>query len=111
VLNLQSQLLVRAVRVVPTLYTATGPWQVFELDVLDSPPTNINNLQDLFFNENRDRDYEKVPILLKCQYIPTDSLTDLSKFGLSVLDQYNFTTSFATMVERLGRPLVVVDII
>jgi hypothetical protein len=61
--------------------------------------------------ENRDRDYEKVPVSLKVQYIPTDGISDLSKFGLSILDQYSFTASFAQTVQKLGRPIVVGDII
>ncbi|MDV7390015.1 hypothetical protein RZS08_01625, partial [Arthrospira platensis SPKY1] len=63
------------------------------------------------FNENRDRDYAKVPLLLKVQYNPTDSVSDLAKFGINILDQYTFTTSFNTMVQTLGRPIVVGDII
>ncbi len=110
-LNLNKELLVKAVRVIPTLFTGAGSWEVSELDVLDSPATNIDNIQDLFFNENRDRDYDKVPLELKVQYSPTDAISDLAKFGINILDQYIFTTSFATMVQRLGRPIVVGDII
>lgn len=110
-LSLQTPVRVRAVRVVPTMFTGTGTWQVLEFDVLDSPPTNLNNIQDLFFMENRDRDYEKVPVMIKAQYTPNDSISDLSKFGLSILDQYSFTVSFAQTVQKLGRPIVVGDII
>ena len=111
VLNLQMPLLVKAVRVTPTLYTATSNWEVLALDVVDSAPTDINNIQDLFFNENRDRDYNKTPLTLKCQYAPNDSISDLSKFGLNIMDQYSFTTSFSAMVKLLGRPLVTGDIL
>lgn len=110
-LSLQSPVRVRAVRVVPTMFTGAGNWQVLAFDVLDSAPTNLNNIQDLFFMENRDRDYEKVPVTLKAQYTPNDSISDLSKFGLSILDQYSFTVSFAQTVQKLGRPIVVGDII
>jgi hypothetical protein len=81
------------------------------LDVLDSAPSNINDIQDLFFNENRDRDYAPVSLQLKCQYSPIDSISDLSKFGLQILDQYSFTCSFNTMVAVLGRPIITGDII
>jgi hypothetical protein len=111
VMNLQTTVSVKAIRVTPTMFTGTGNWEVFALDVLDSAPTDINNIQDLFFGENRDRDYALEPILLKAQYSPTDSINDLSKFGLSILDQYSFTISFATMVQKLGRPVVVGDIL
>ena len=111
VLNFQSTMLVKAVRVVPTLFTGAGSWEISQFDVFDSVPTDINNIQDLFFNENRDRDYSKTPLRLKVQYSPTDAVSDLSKFGINILDQYTFTASFNTMVQSLGRPIVVGDII
>lgn len=110
-LNLQREILAKAVRVVPTLYTGTGNWEISAMDVLDSPPTDINNIQDLFFNENRDRDYHKVPLRIKAQYSISNSITDLSKYGLNILDQYSFVISFAAMVELMGRPIVTGDII
>jgi hypothetical protein len=112
ILNLQREYLAKAVRVVPTLYTGTNNWEVISLDVLDSPPTNdVNVIQDLFYNENRDRDYAKVPINIKAQYQISDSITDLSKFGLNILDQYSFIVSYPVMVQLLGRPIVTGDII
>lgn len=111
VMSLNTGILAKAIRVTPTLYTATGPWEVLEFDVLDSAPTDVNNIQDLFFNENRDRDYAKVPLTLKCQYTPNDGISDLAKFGINILDQYLFTTSFVSMTQLLGRPLVTGDII
>jgi hypothetical protein len=111
VLNLKIVYKVKAVKITPTLFTGTGNWEVLNFDVIDSPPTNIDNIQDLFFNENRDREYDLVPKVIKAQYTPADSVTDLSKFGLSILDQYTFAVSFVTMVKLLGRPVVVGDIL
>ena len=110
-LNLTSQFKIKAIRIIPTLYTGTSNWTVSNLEVFENSITNINNIQDLFFNENRDRDYAKVPVLIKVQYSPTDSVSDLSRFGLNILDQYSFTTAFSSMALALGRPLVVGDII
>lgn len=110
-LNLQSGINVKAVRITPTMFTGIGTWEVSALNFFDSAPTDINNVQDLFFNENRDRDYAIIPIPLKVQYSPTDSISDLSRFGLSILDQYAFTVSFASMIGALGRPFVTGDII
>lgn len=111
ILNLKSSYKARAVRVTPILFSGDQNWEVVAFDVLDSPPPEINNIQDLFFGENRDRDYNATPILVKAAYTPADSVSDLSKFGLSILDQYTFTFSFADMVLKLGRPIVVGDII
>jgi hypothetical protein len=110
-LNLQTGINVRAIRVTPTMFTGSGSWEVSAFDPLDSAPTDINNIQDLFFNENRDRDYSVEPILLKVQYSPADSISDLSRFGLSILDQYSFTISFVSMINALGRPIVTGDIL
>ena len=110
-LNFNSGILVRALRVTPTLFQGNNSWEVLALDVLENSATDINNIQDLFFNENRDRDYSKEPLLMKVQYSPIDSASDLSRFGISILDQYSFTASFATMVSLLGRPIVTGDII
>lgn len=110
-LNLQRQLLVKSVRVIPTLFTGSDSWEISGLKVFDSPPTDINNIQDLFFNENRDRDYAKIPLEIKAQYSINNSITDLSKFGLNILDQYSFTVAWSTMTSLLGRPIVTGDII
>lgn len=111
ILNLKSTYKAKAVRVVPTLFTGTDNWEVVSLDVIDAPPVDINNIQDLFLGENRDRDYNTTPIAIKAAYTPADSVTDLSKLGLSIIDQYTFTFAFADMITKLGRPLVVGDIV
>jgi len=112
-LNFQTTLKVKAVRVTPSLFTGANNWEVAALDVFDAPQTStdINIIQDLFLNENRDRDYSPTPVFLKAQYSPTDSVTDLSKLGFSILDQYTFIFSFAQMAYALGRPIVIGDII
>jgi hypothetical protein len=111
VLNFKAAIAVKAIKISPTLFTGAGSWAVSQLDFFSSPKTDVNNIQDLFFGENRDRDYEKTPVLIKAQYSPTDSIADLSKFGISILDQYSFTAAFSTIVKALGRPIVVGDII
>ena len=101
-------------RIVPVLFNGVEtnePWEIDQLQLMDYEQTNIDNIQDMFFLENRDRDYAQCSIMIRAQYMPFDSLGDLGKFGLSILDQYTFTVSFARMVEILGRPIVVGDII
>ena len=111
VLNFQTPVLARAVRIIPTVFNGTGSWEVLALDANPAPKEAIENIEDSFFNENRDRDYAVEPVLLKVQYTPTDSNTDLSRFGLSMMDQYTFKAAFSTMVRLLGRPIVVGDVI
>jgi hypothetical protein len=110
-LNFKHVVTTRAVRVTPTMFTGSGSWEVISFDITDTVPTDINNIQDLFFNENRDRDYALEPTFMKAMYSPADSMSDLSRFGLSILDSYSFTVSFATMVSLIGRPIVVGDIV
>lgn len=101
-------------RLVPLFFTgvaANEPWEIEQLQLLDYEATQVTNIQDIFFLENRDRDYSETPITLKCQYTPFDAIGDLGKFGLNILDQYVFTCSFARMVELLGRPIVTGDIL
>lgn len=102
-------------RIVPVLFNGsadpTQPWEIDELQMMDYQQTNIDNVQDFFFQENRDRDYANCSLQLRAQYTPFDSLGDLGKFGMSVLDQYVFTVSFARMVEILGRPILIGDIL
>lgn len=102
-------------RIVPLEFTGsadpTAPWEIDQLQMMDYQQTSIDNIQDIFFQENRDRDYASCSLQLRAQYTPFDSIGDLGKFGLSVLDQYVFTVSFARMIEVLGRPIVTGDIV
>jgi hypothetical protein len=101
-------------RIIPILFNgvaANEPWEVVKLELMDYEATSLDNIQDTLFLENRDRDYASSSITLKCSYQPFDSIGDAGKFGFSVMDQYVFTCSFARMVELLGRPIVVGDIL
>lgn len=101
-------------RVVPLFFNGSAsnePWEVSKLELLDYEATSIDNIQDVFFLENRDRDYSQSSIMLRCQYQPFDPIGDLGKFGFSILDQWAFTVSFSAMVEKLGRPLIIGDIL
>jgi len=101
-------------RIVPLVFNGilTGdPWVVEKLELFDYQQTSLDNIQDQLYMENRDRDYATASIQLKAAYTPFDANSDLSKFGFQVADMFTFTTSFATMVQALGRPIVVGDIL
>ena len=101
-------------RIVPLFFTGETsgePWEIDQLQLHDYQATSIDNIQDFFFQENRDRDYSTCSLQLRAQYQPFDSIGDLGKFGFAILDQYVFTVSFARMVEVLGRPIVIGDIL
>lgn len=100
-------------RIVPLMFNGgtSDYWEVLKLEMMDYTSTSLDTIQDLLFLENRDRDYSNNSIAIKCSYQPMDVIGDLGKFGFSILDSYAFTCSFARMVELLGRPIVIGDII
>jgi hypothetical protein len=100
-------------RLIPLYFsgTDTDAWQIDQLQFMNYTQTNLNNVQDLIFLENRDRDYADISIQLRAYYDLIDVETELSKFGIDLPQQYIFTISFARMVELLGRPIVIGDIL
>jgi hypothetical protein len=102
-------------RLVPLLFKGAADsnayWEIQKLELMDYMQTSIDNVQDVFFMENRDRDYATSSLQVKAVYQPFDSMGDMSKFGFNILDSYTFEASFAKMVEILGRPIVIGDII
>jgi hypothetical protein len=101
-------------RLVPTSFSGASagePWEVASVELFDYQATRLDDVQDWLFQENRDRDYARVATQIKVAYTPTDSVSDLTKFGFQIGDSYTFTTVFAHMVARLGRPIVVGDVL
>lgn len=101
-------------RIVPLVFSGvmTGSsWVVDKLELFDYQVTRLDTIQDTLFMENRDRDYANSAISLKSAYTPFDAASDMSKFGFQVPDIYTFTASFAVMVLKLGRPIVVGDVL
>ena len=101
-------------RIVPLMFggiTANTAWEVNRLQLLEANTISLDNVQDQLLLENRDRAYCRTSILLKCQYDLLDVQTELSRFGINMPQTYIFTVSFAQMVKKLGRPVVVGDIV
>ena len=87
-------------------------WAVKAIEPSEYEKTDIKNIQDKFFLENRDRDYKEEPILIKGNYTPPDRSSMNSRFGfLFDMDSYNIDLPFKTVVKKLGRPIVIGDII
>lgn len=101
-------------RLVPIFFNgiaANEQWEVIELHLLEATATSIDNIQDFFLNENRDRSYSRQSVLLKCQYDLLDVQSELAKFGISLPQTYIFTCSYGMMVQRLGRPILIGDVL
>jgi hypothetical protein len=90
-------------------------WVVQALQLMDFEATRVANIQDRIFLENRDRDYDESLVEIKGSYAPLELQTFQSKFGMSNLfggaETYSIEVSFAQCVNRLGRPLVIGDIL
>lgn len=87
-------------------------WAVRELQFIDYEATSISNIEDRIFLENRNRDYDEFATVLKAQYSPADRQTLISRFAMDAgLDDYSFDFSFRQVVNRLGRPFVIGDIL
>jgi hypothetical protein len=101
-------------RLRPTRFNG-GPqdyWVVAALQLIDYEMTNISNVQDRLLLENRDRNYNQTPIVMKGSYRPIDVQSRSSKFGfLQDADQYVIEVSFNQAINYLTRPFVIGDII
>lgn len=101
-------------RLVPTLFNGVASsfqWEVVDLRFLEASQMSLETIEDYTLLENRDRSYSRTSMLLKCSYDLLDVQTELAKFGISLPQTYIFTCSFAAMVQTLGRPVIVGDIV
>jgi hypothetical protein len=91
----------------------TDSWEVVALKLYpDYLATNIDNVQDKVFLENRDRDYADEPLVVKASYELVEAQTELSKFGIDVGGlTVTAQIGFSSAVAILGRPLVIGDIV
>lgn len=87
-------------------------WTVRKLELMDYNVTAINNIQDEWgFMENRDREYALTPVTIKGTYELGDSPLDLTRLGLELPNVTIFKIPFKSIVAKLGRPIVIGDII
>lgn len=101
-------------RIIPTSFNgslAGNSWKIKRLELFDFSQTRLDDIQDTLYLENRDRDYAKGSIQIKAAYQPFDSIASLSRFNFDISDVYAFTTVYSHMVNALGRPIVVGDIL
>lgn len=109
-------------RTVPSRYWRIRPlafnggendyWSVRALQFLEYEATHLSNIQDKILMENRDRDYNEFPTVIKGTYTPQEFSTLFDRFGFNqVGDIFSFDVSFSQCVQRLGRPIVIGDII
>lgn len=87
-------------------------WGIQAFEMHDHSATDLANIQDLIFMENRDRDYTADAILLKGFYMLMSAQTELSRFGIEVPSAtYNIKINFNATIAAIGRPVVIGDII
>lgn len=87
-------------------------WGIQALEMHDYSATDLKNIEDKIFLENRDRDYDKDAVLLKGFYQLLSPQTELTRFGIEIPSAtYNIKVNFNSTVAMLGRPLVIGDIL
>lgn len=91
----------------------TDRWGIQALQLYDNyQPTNVDNIQDKILLENTDRDYDKDYTLLKGYYDIMDVQSELTRYGIELPSLTMFCNfNFSSVVEILGRPLIVGDIV
>lgn len=87
-------------------------WSIRAFQIMDYEKTHISNIQDKFWLENRDRDYQEEAVGMKCAYTPIDVTSSNSAWGMMFdTDAYFLEVSFRDAVRKLGRPFVIGDIV
>lgn len=113
-LNFPSSVPSRYWRIRPMQFNG-GPndwWSVRAMKLTDYEKTTVTNIQDKFWLENRDRDYQEEAVAMKCAYTPIDTQSLLGKWGMMFdADSYYLEVGFRTAVSQLGRPFVIGDIV
>lgn len=87
-------------------------WGIMALEMFDYQATALDNIQDKVLLENRDRQYNQTPITVKGYYDLLSIASELSRFGIEIPSaMYQIRVNFNAVVSRLGRPIVIGDII
>lgn len=100
-------------RIRPTAFNG-GPddyWVIIAMQLSEYEKTDIMNIQDRILLENRDRDYQVTPVVMKGIYTPIDIQASAAKFGFYQTDVYSIEVSFKQTISLLGRPFAVGDIL
>lgn len=90
------------------------PWVIRAMMLSENEVTDIKNIQDKIFLENRDRNYSIEPVLTKAVYTPVDYQAFLAKMGFNSLynsEVFLFEFSFQKTIRQIGRPIVIGDIL
>ena len=91
---------------------ATDFWSVVALELNNFEQTNIANVQDRLFIENKNRDYQTPALSIKGTYDLVDTQTELSRFGIELPSQTLYIyVSFSQVVRIVGRPLIIGDVL
>jgi len=93
---------------------AEDAWEIEALQLLDYENTAVDNIQDRILLENRDRNYDENPTRIKASYQPIDIQAFNAKHGFGSMytgNEWVIEVSFSSMVELLGRPFVIGDLL
>lgn len=88
-------------------------WEVTRIEMHEYEATSLTNLQyDGGFLENRDRDYAQTAVAVKMFYDIAEQRTELGPHAMRLSDDTtSLTVSFKQSLQKLGRPIVIGDIL
>lgn len=99
-------------RIVPTIFNSIDqPWILQYLSFYDQPGDNLLAIQDPTLLSNNNRRYGTIPIFTKCAVNQTNVNTNFSMFGIDIQDSYDLRFAMTEVVQKIGRPLLIGDII
>lgn len=88
------------------------PWGIQALELIESEAIGLDAIQDKVLMENRNREYQQPPILVKGTYDVIDVSSELSRFGIDIgQTTYTIKIVFSTCLQLLARPIVIGDMI
>lgn len=102
-------------RIRPLEFTGTDLdyWEIKSIQLFDWDETNLFQVEDDYgWIENRDRDYSTTSIKIKGFYDLFEKETALTQVGFTINGGiYYITVNFNDIVNRLGRPVVIGDVL
>lgn len=100
-------------RLRPTAFNGADcdAWEVQALEMSEYDLTSIDTIQDRILFENRNRDYLAEAITLKGYYELMSSPLELMQIGVTITQKYQIKVNFNDCVSKLGRPIIIGDII
>ena len=99
-------------RFMPVEFNSTNSaWGVNYISLYEQSITDLHTIEDMILLENRARNYARNPIFMKCFKTTLDIPYAISQFGIDISNNYELKFAYTDVIQKLGRTIVVGDII